>query len=399
MTQDDPITLKQLRTALIAILVSSAGVFASDMYLPSLPFISQEFGVGDNLIQLTLTSYFIGLSLSPLVYGPLSDRIGRRKVLLIGCAISLLGCLLCAFAPSAHFLIATRLLQGVGAGAAACLFRAIMRDIFTGIRLSQVGSLAGMVFWLAPALAPILGGFIEAHFNWRMNFEFLSIYLSLLGFIIWYGMPETNKNLSTQATQLKTILSNYTRLLKCRQFTTYVICSSMSFAGLIAYATLSPFIFEENMHLSPQHYGWLAIYITLSAILGRTINSIIVRRAGIRRLSLVGIVIMLIAGILILDIAVMGTTSIMSIMLPVSLYVIGSSFVFTNAMAGAFSPFPDIAGSASALFGCIQISTPFIISGILAALHATSVLALAIVYVSLASIALSVFYVGIWRRA
>ena len=381
--------------ALIAILIAALGPFVSDMYLPALPDISHSFHVSDSMIQYTIASYLLGILLSPLIYGPWSDRVGRRKVIRIGLGIALIGSVLCVIAPTVQVLIAARLVQGLGMGSGACLFRAIMRDIFTGTQLSQVSGIAGMIFWLAPTLAPILGGFIEAHYSWRLNFVTLLILISLCYFITWRYLTETHHQLNTQATQFKIVYKTYFRLLKNKIFMAYVLCSSMSFAGLIAYATTSPFVFEEHLGLSPEQYGLLAIYITISAIIGRIINGAIVKRYGIKRLICVGSTLMLCAAIIMLSMTLLRNVTVISVILPTAMYILGGSFIGTNAMAGAFSPLADIAGAASAIYSCIQLITPFVVCGALALLQAHSAVALAIVYLLLAFISLTVFYIFI----
>lgn len=380
-----------LITTLI-VLFASIGAFASDSYLPSLPSMKQVFNSNTSTMQLSVTLFIAGTFCSQLIYGPYSDRLGRRKVMLFGLFIASLGSIFCSIANNALILILARFIQGFGVGVTSTLFRAIMRDRFTGIRMSQVASYAGIIFAVMPAMAPIIGGYIHILFGWRANFIFLTLLIMTVWFIAWRYLPETNKKLDPSATQAKIAIKNYVTLLTNRIFISHVGCASLAGSGIFAYITVSPFLFQTILGLTALQYAWLAVYITIGIILGQCLNALWVKKLGIKYTLFVGIVIMFVSGIIMLLIGVINYINVAVIILPTLFFIVGGCLVFANAMAGAFEPFPHIAGAAGAIYGSIQALVGFIVSLIMAAIPLTNQLPLASVFVLLSIVSAAIFY-------
>lgn len=376
----------------IAVILAAVGPFCSDSYLPSLPIMTQIFNTSENIMQLTITVYMLGFSLSQLIYGPLSDRLGRRKVMLLGLNICIVGSIFCSLTTSATALLAARLVQGCGVGVCNSLYRAIMRDTFTGERMSQVASYVGILFALAPALAPITGGYIQQLFGWRANFIFLALLVTTVWLIIWRWLPETNKKLDSTATQLKVVLKNYFTLLTHRAFISHVALASIGVAGIIAYLTISPFLFQTILGLTPVKYGWLAIYSTVGTISGQLINVAFVKKLGMKKMLLLGIIITLISSCVMLSLSLLGFMNVLAIMLPWLFFVIGICLVFANAMTSAFHPFAHIAGAAGALYGCLQVLGAVLTSFFVATINETNQTPLALILILLSTLSLFIFY-------
>lgn len=376
----------------LAVIFAAVGPFSSDSYLPSLPAMTQVFHSSANTMQLTITIYMLGFSLSQLIYGPLSDRLGRRIVMLIGLAICTVGSLLCSLTTSVLALMFARLVQGAGVGVTNALFRAIMRDTFTGERMAQAASFVGIIFAIAPAVAPITGGYIEAYFGWRANFIFIALLVISVWLIVWRWLPETNKNLDSTATQTKVVIKNYFTLLTSRTFMSHAALSSLGVAGIIAYITASPFLLQTILGLSPVQYGWLAIYIMAGSIFGQVLNSILVTKVGTKRMLLTGITVMLTSGTAMFAIGIAGFMNVYVIMLPVLFFITGGCFVFANAMTNAFHPFPHIAGSAGAMYGFLQLFGAFITSLLVAGIHETNQIPLALIFILLGTLSAVIFY-------
>lgn len=376
----------------LAVIFAAVGPFSSDSYLPSLPAMTQIFHADVNTMQLTITVFMLGFSLSQLIYGPLSDRLGRRTVMLIGLSICVVGSIFCSITTSVATLLIARFVQGSGVGVTNALFRAIMRDTFTGERMSQVASFIGIVFALMPALAPIIGGYIQTSLGWRANFIFLAILVICVWLIVWRWLPETNKKLDPTATQIKVVLKNYFTLLTNRAFMSHTILASLGVAGIVAYITSSPFLFQTILGLSPVQYGWLAIYVMIGTMLGQFLNSLFVTKLGVKKMLLLGILIMLVSGIIMLGLGIAGVMGVFSIMIPVLFFITGSCFVFSNAMTNAFHPFPHIAGSAGAMYGCLQVFGAFITSLVVAEIRESNQVPLASIFILLAATSLIIYY-------
>lgn len=340
--------------ALLSILIF-LGPFASDSYLPSMPAMGHAFNASPNEIQLTLTYYFIGFSLPQLLYGPASDRFGRRKMLILGYSLALTGSILCILAPTIEWLWFGRFVQGLGVAANGALFRTILRDKFHGVRLAEIGSYLGMLFAFFPAIAPFIGGIIQQNWGWEANFYlFIVLSLTVLG-VAYFFFPETAKKLNPDALKPKVVLANYATLLKNASFMGYALAAGCAFSGLISYYMVSPYFFQEVLGLTPFQYGLTSFIVTLGLLSGHYLNTKLVSKRGIENMIKAGFWFMLIGGIALLMTEFLVPLNLALILLSTMTFLIGAGLVFGNSTAGAFHPFPHIAGSAGALFGTLQV--------------------------------------------
>lgn len=372
------------------------GPIAMDMYVPSLPFITNYFQVSTTAVKLTITFYLFGFSFAQLIYGPLSDRFGRRIIMLIGLVIALAGSLLCILAPNIYLLMAGRFIQGVGVAACASLTRAVAQDVFKGPRLAQVISYLSMCIGVAPAIAPIVGGYFQHYFGWRSVFIFMATYVLLALFLVIKLLPETNVNLNLEAAHLKKTIKNYWMVLTHSHFITNVTCSSMAAAGGIAYYTLSPFLLQRTLGLTPVTYGWLATAVAVAVFLGKGINALLVNRVSLSMNIIIGNLMMLFGGILMLVIGLFGVLNVAVVVVPFVIFAAGTGLVYANAFVGAFSPFKGIAGTVGSLYSCLQISGAFLASVLAAHLPARNQLMLAAL-LTLLSLISSIVYFFHWQ--
>lgn len=387
-----------LLIAILLIFVVSLGVLASDMYLPSLPAIAVALHISKSTVQLTITYYLLALALSQLFYGPLSDRFGRRNTLLLGISICLVGSVICVFARTGEELILGRIIQGAGAGSSSSLFRSIMRDTFSGIELVKVAGWASIAFTVAPAVAPIIGGYIETYFGWRTTFLFLALYILLSLFVVKFYLKETNKNLNPHATHLQTLIKNYRTILTDARFIGYSICTMVVTCGLFAYLTASPFLFEQVLKLSPVAYGWTALFCIFASITGKLLNTWLIGAIDGKKLMQIGIFTMLLSGLAMILTVMLHWVNVAAIIVPAMIYIFAGGFIFTNSMTGALAPFSKMAGSAAALYSFLQTSGGFIGSAILSCWHTHNQLPLAAVFTALAVIAALVFYLFVLQE-
>lgn len=354
--------MSDIKYIFLVLVIAILGPFASDSYLPSLPQMTEYFQTTETVMQLTVTVFFLGLASFQLLWGPFSDKLGRRKALLLGGLTALVGCVVAMFAWSPTMLNIGRFIQGAGGAANATLCRSVLRDRFSGPRLAQAGGIVGIFFALVPSVAPIVGGFIQEAFDWRANFIFLFFFTLTIVWIIWQFFPESNNNLNHRALHWDQFMGNYKTLLTDKSFLGYTLASSAGFSGLIAYYTISPFLLQNVLLLTPSEYGYSAIVITLGFMAGHLTNAMLVKKLGMNRMLELGFFTMLVGGVLMTIYALMGIVTLTAILAPTLIFIYGSSFTFSNGAAGAIQRFGHIAGSAGAMFGFLQILGTTIIS-------------------------------------
>ncbi len=363
-----------------------------DLYVPSLPAISKAFHTTESTTQYTMFLFMLGLGISHLFFGPLSDKIGRKRPLIYGIGISIVGSLFCFLAPSVLVLLFGRFLQGFGIGSCSSVGRSLIRDLFTDRYLSKIGSYVGITSTLLLVASPILGGYIQEHFGWRANFLFVFI----IGLMFWVFMclilPETNKNLNPNATKLSVIKKNYYALLKSKIFLGYTLCACFACAGLVSYLTIAPFLFQNVLGLSPLQYGQLSVFIAGAICLSGLLNSRLVMVKGVPYMLFIGVMLMTSGGLMMLLFAFVGILHVLSIMIPIALFSMGAGLTFINAFAGVFHPFPKIAGTVAALYVSMQDLTSALTSGLIALTKTQGQFSLALILLLLGLSALASWY-------
>ncbi|MFI4963170.1 MAG: multidrug effflux MFS transporter [Legionellales bacterium] len=355
----------------------------TDQYLPSLPAITKTFNSTEASIQLTLSLFMLGLGFSHLFYGPMSDWVGRKPPLLAGIGISIVGSLCCYLAPSVSWLIVGRFLQGFGIGCCGSVGRSLVRDLFSDRLLAQIGSYVAVVSIFTMASSPMLGGYIQELYGWRFNFLFLVVFGIFVWVLILLLLPETNKHKNPDAIKIGVMAKNYSNMLRSKVFLGYTLCSCFAMAGIVSYFTIAPFLFQNHLGLSPVQFGQLSFFVAGAVCFSGIINSQMVMKKGISYMLGIGILFMVTGGLSMLFLCVMGLASILSIMLPVFLFSMGVGFTFMNAYAGAFHPFPKMAGTVGALYSSMQDFSASGISGLIAGFKIYGELSLAILFVTL----------------
>jgi DHA1 family bicyclomycin/chloramphenicol resistance-like MFS transporter len=350
MSRPNGLVVTALLTALVAL-----GPMSTDLYLPSLPGLLRHFDADIAEVQLTLSVFLVGLAVGQLVYGPLSDRFGRRPVLLAGLILYVVASAICALAPSVPTLIAARLLQATGACAGPVVCRAVVRDVHGREGAARILSYMGAAMALAPALGPILGGFVEAWLGWRANFAILCIYGAVGLALTAAILPETAPHRGESGGGLDAALRGYLGLLGQRVYIGFVLCCALAYGGIFCFISGSSFVFVDIIGLAPQLYGVCFGAIVLGYILGTLMGGRLTRRIGVERLVRTGGLISAVGGLaLLLSVWTTGA-SVAGILLPTVIYMVGTGLVLPNAMAGAIGPFPRMAGTAAALLGFVQM--------------------------------------------
>lgn len=333
--------------------LTAVGPLSTDMYLPSLPAIALAFAADTGATQLTLSVHLIGFAGSQLFYGPLADRYGRRPVLLCGFTLYIAGCFVSLFVGSIEELIAARFFQAIGGGASVVLARAIVRDLYEGPAAGQMLARMAAIMGIVPALAPMLGGVIEAGYGWKMNFVAMGAFGAVLALIALTSLDETLPPARRQSAAPAAILAHYRRLVGDRRYLRYLLIASTCFAGLFAFISGSSFVLQGLYGLSPIVYGLCFGLMAAGYIAGSLTGGRLVRRLGIDGTLKVGGSFACLGGLSMLA-GLTVSASPAAIVAPVVLYGFAVGLTMPQAMAGALTPFPEIAGTASALLGFLQ---------------------------------------------
>lgn len=345
------------------------GPLATDLYLPSLPAIGIAFGRSVADIQLTLSVYIAGFAVSQLFSGPLSDRFGRRPVMLAGFAIFLAASVLAAFAPSLEVLLAARFLQALGACAGPVIGRAVVRDIYGPARAAKVFSYMATAWALAPAVGPIIGGMLETFLDWRANFWALASVSLFLLVVMGLRQPETNHHRDPTATRPLRIIGNFATLIGHRSYIGHALMASFAYAGIFAFISGSSFLLIDTVGLSPAAYGFAFAAVVLGYMVGTFTSGRIGHRMGPERMLGLGAITILAGGLVGLVVALAGEITVAAILLPMTLYLVGCGFLMPNTMAGALRHYPRMAGAASSLLGCLQMSIAALVGIAVGHLH------------------------------
>ncbi len=343
-------------TLSIALLVA-LGPLATDMYLPALPGLTGEFSTSAGQVQLTLSLFLAGFALAQIIYGPLSDRFGRKPMLLVGLALFVLASMACALAQSIEMLILARFVQALGGSAGPVLGRAMVRDIHGPQESARVLSHIGSAMALAPAFAPILGGYMSVYLGWASIFWFLALVGLFGATLLLLAIEETAPQEHRHPRAVKIILGDYARLLRDPAYLGYTLTCTLAYSGLFAFLSGSSFVIIEYFGVNEEHFGLLFLLVVVGYISGTLSGGRLSRRYDFRRLVGVGSLVLLVAGGSMLAIALNQPEQVMSIVLPMMLFMHGVGLVMPQSMAGALANYPHIAGSASGLLGFTQMTT------------------------------------------
>ncbi|UUQ66955.1 multidrug effflux MFS transporter [Pseudomonas fuscovaginae UPB0736] len=367
-----------LRTILILGALSAFAPLAIDFYLPGFPAMAVAFGTDEKHIQLTLAVYFFGLSIGQLVYGPLADRFGRRGPLLVGVVLFTLASLACAFAPSLEWLIAARFLQALGGCAGTVISRAMVSDKCDAIGSAKVFSQLMLVTGLAPILAPMLGGVLVNLYGWQSIFIVLTLFSALSAFAVAFGLPESLP-VDQPRQPLSGALRQYGRLLSDRVFVGHALTGGIAIAGMFAYIAGSPFVFIKLYGIPAEHYGWLFGSNAAGFILVAQVNARLLGKLGPALLLARAVWVYVAAGLSLLGISLLHTTQLWPLLVPLFICIASLGCIVPNAAACAMRGQGARAGSASAMFGCLQFSVAAGAASLVGLLHDGSATPMALV--------------------
>lgn len=345
-----------LKLTLVLGFLSAFAPLSIDMYLSALPTMQSYFATNESHIQLTLASFFIGFSFGQLIYGPLSDRFGRKLPLYIGLIVFIIASIGCALSTSVTMLIIFRLFQALGACAGGVISRAIVRDLYHPNDAVKIYSYLMLVSSIAPMLAPILGSFILTAIGWKYIFYTLAILgvLSLLS--VMFYLPSTPKQQNFEPFSPSFILKEYFLLIKHKHFIINSLIGGFSMAAMFAYITASSFIFMEIFYLSNNAYALLFGANAVVFVIAAQINARVVDKFGSNALIKYALYLLAFCIFLLILFLFLDIINIYLVVLSLMGFMFSLGFIVPNSTAMAMAPFSTNAGSASALLGTLQFS-------------------------------------------
>ncbi|MCU1337283.1 MAG: Bcr/CflA family drug resistance efflux transporter [Bryobacterales bacterium] len=325
-----------------------------DMYLPAMPQMEQVFHTSAAAVQYTMVTFLVGFALGQSLYGPITDRFGRKPPLYASLALFIVSSAACALAPSIRVMSFFRLLQAIGACGGAVISRAIVRDLFPPSELRRIFSMLILVVGVSPVIAPLFGSYLLLWFGWKAAF----VTQALIGVICLIGMhfrlPESLPPGARMALRVDTIVSAYSRLIKDKTFLGASVVCGFSSAGTFAYITSAPFVFISLYKVPTEKFGWLFGSVAAGMVAASQINGRMSRKVPLWQVLRYANLVQLAAGVLLLIAVLTGVGGLASVFACVFVYVAAQGFVFPNGSAIAMMRHGEIAGTASALLGTNQ---------------------------------------------
>ncbi|WP_437097630.1 Bcr/CflA family multidrug efflux MFS transporter [Streptomyces flavidovirens] len=396
------------RTSLLVTLVlgglTALPPLSMDMYLPALPEVTKSLGSPAATVQLTLTACLAGMALGQLVVGPMSDRFGRRKPLLLGMIVYVVATAICAFAPSTELLIAFRLLQGLAGAAGIVIARAVVRDLYDGVEMARFFSTLMLISGVAPVIAPVIGGQVLRLTDWRGIFVVLTAVGVLLTLVVWKWLHETLPVERRHGGGVGEALRMMRGLLADRVFTGYTLTGGLAFAALFAYIAASPFVVQEIYGASPQTFSLLFGINSVGLItVGQINGKLLVGRISMDKVLTAGLLLIALASLalLLMTTGVFGEVGLVPV--AAGLFVLMSSMglALPNTNALALMRTPHAAGSASALLGTSSFLIGAIASPLVGIAGEATAVPMAVVQLTCALASLTCFAALCrpWKRA
>jgi DHA1 family bicyclomycin/chloramphenicol resistance-like MFS transporter len=327
------------------------GLLAMTVCLPSMQEWGAIFGAGQAGVQLTLSGYLVAYGALQLLYGPLSDRHGRKRILMVGLAVAGIGSLLAALAPDLPSLIAARVLQGAGSAAGMVVGRAMVQDLFRGPERTRVMAWVGMTMGFCPPLATVIGGQLHVTLGWQSNFLLVAVLAAVLLFAAWRGLPTREPAAALDTHWLHDMGMAYARLAREPVFLLHVAILAMTTAAFYVFLGGAPIVLG-GYGVGPADIGWYIMCVPFAYVAGNFLTSRLIRRQGDRRMMALGQLLTL-AGIALL-LALAGVGSPLAFALPLMLLGIGHGFLMPPTLAGTVGAVPALAGAGAAVAGLMQ---------------------------------------------
>lgn len=350
--------------------------FSTDMYLATLPALTDAFAATPAAVQLTLSVFMAGFAGSQLIAGPLSDRFGRRPVALLGVTLYTIASVAGALAPTLSVLIFARLIQSFGVCCTTVCARAIVRDRYQVAAGAQVMARAMTWMSLIPIVGPILGAFLLGAFGWRSNFAIMVLGAVVVVVATWRWLPETNHERDPHATDLAPLVANYWRIARNGQFWSFTLMATLSYGALFSFISGSSFVIIRVLGIAPQYYGFSFAFIVSGYLVGTWLTRWLLPVLGLYGTLYRGAALSCVSGAAMAAFALAGVHTIAALLLPMAGVMVAHAIVQSCAQVGAVGPFPRNAGAAVALLGFVMSLVAALIGTWIGASHDGTVLPL-----------------------
>jgi len=354
--QDDGSAVPRQRLMLLTLtMTSSLGMVASTIYVPSIPAIAGAFETSIAPVQFTFVGYLLAFAASMLVLGPLSDCYGRRRTILCGLALSAISSVACAISPTIDFLIAARVVQGIGACAGLVVGRAITREAWGREAAARVIAGRAIAATLMQAFAPILGGYLQGWFGWRCNFVVIGVIACVAMALVTRYIPE-GRAATVAPSRTGGMLASYRTLLGTRRFLSYAFTAAGSHAGFHIFAAGAPAVLIVGFGIRPEDYGFYASLPPMGFLVGSFLSNRLTRRLGVDGLITIGCTVLIPAASIMVTLALLGVASPYAVIGPMMLICCGSGLITPNATAGSLGVNAGMVGTASGLGSFMQMT-------------------------------------------
>lgn len=337
-------------TFLIAIL-TAVGQMTQTMYVPSMGHMANEFLVAPATLQAVMACYLIPYGLSQFVYGPLSDRLGRKPIIIAGLLIYIVGTLLALFAHQYEWFLVGSFIQGLGIGCGGAMSRTLTRDVFSGAELHKVNSLISMCVIFSPLLAPVLGGYLTENFGWRSSYMFLSLFA--IGVVITM-MTSFIETLPKENRRVEKVTDSYRYVLSDRKFQGYLICLVATFSGVAIFEAAAGVLLGGVLKLPATMVSLLFVLPIPGYLVGAALSSFIAAKRNEKSALFFGLVAIMAGSLVVLIPGLFGQTTALTLIGGATIYFLGSGILFPAATTGALTPFPYHAGTGGAVLGGMQ---------------------------------------------
>jgi DHA1 family bicyclomycin/chloramphenicol resistance-like MFS transporter len=374
--------------------LSTISPFSIDMYLPAFPSIASDLNTSVSHVQLSLTSYFVGIAAGQLIYGPLLDRFGRRIPLYIGLSIYVFASLLCAVSVTADQLIFLRLLQALGGCASMVASRALVRDIFPVSESARIFSLLMLVLAVSPMIAPTVGGYVSAAFGWHAVFIILAVITALILLASFFYLPAGRPPDTSVSLKPRPVITNFITVFKTPQFFTYALGGSFAAATTYAYISGSPAVFMGLYHIDEKTYGWIFAFIAAGIIGSSQVNRFLLKKFESEKLIFGALVWQLTTGLLLVAGTMNGWYDSWTMTILIFLFLCGQGFILPNSSALSLAPFTQHGGTASALLGALQLGVGAIASAIVSILDNHTAIPMSTVMFTCALLSFLILFFG-----
>ena len=337
-------------TAFIALL-AAVGQMTQTMYVPSIGYMVKDFAVSPASLQAVMACFLIPYGFSQFIYGPLSDRYGRKPIILFGLLVYVVGSLVALFANSYDLFLFGSFVQGLGIGCGGAMARTLTRDLFDGEELHKVNGLISMCLIFSPLIAPVLGGFLTEHFNWRASYLFLALFSIAVTIVMMTKLSET---LPKEKRRQEKVIHSYRHVLSNQCFQGYVICLVATFAGLAIFEAAAGVLLGGVLQLPATTVSLLFVLPIPGYLVGAGLSSYLTRKWNERKAMYLGILFLASGSAVILIPGVITSTSAVTLVGGATIYFLGAGILFPAATTGALSPFPNHAGTGGAVLGGLQ---------------------------------------------